>query len=428
MVAADRLLGAAGAVADAGAVRDPAEAGPGRPRRTPSAACSAGSTASSTASATAMSRTVGWSLKRTGRLMVHLRRAAGRPGLGASCGCPAASCRSTTRASSPPTCRRRPTPRTTAPRPRSRRWSTIWRNRPGVDNVTFLTGYSFLGQGVNTAQAFITLKDWSERGPNESAAAIVDDINREMASIRDAKISALQPPPIDNLGNSAGFSFRLQDRGQKGYPALMAATDQLITAANASPVLHNVYVEGLPRGAAGQPGDRPREGERLRRHLRGHQQHHLDQPRLGLRQRLPQPRAHAARDRAERCGGPHERRRHPGLQRQEQPQGQLVPFSAFATVEWAKGPTQIVGFNYYPSVRISGEAQARLHQRRRHRRDGAAGRPVAARLRLRMDRPVAAGEARRARRRRSCWRCRRWWSSSAWPRSTRAGRSRSPCC
>ena len=37
--------------------------------------------------------------------------------------------------------------------------------------------------------------------------------------------------------------------------------------------------------------------------------------------------------------------------------GQLVPFSAFATVEWAKGPTQIAGFNYYPAVRISGEAK-----------------------------------------------------------------------
>ena len=37
--------------------------------------------------------------------------------------------------------------------------------------------------------------------------------------------------------------------------------------------------------------------------------------------------------------------------------GQLVPFSSFATVEWSKGPTQIAGFNYYPAVRISGEAR-----------------------------------------------------------------------
>ena len=35
----------------------------------------------------------------------------------------------------------------------------------GVEDVTFLTGFSFLGQGKNTAQAFVTLKDWSERGP-----------------------------------------------------------------------------------------------------------------------------------------------------------------------------------------------------------------------------------------------------------------------
>src|SRR5262249_34155157 len=118
--------------------------------------------------------------------------------------------------------------------------------RPAIENVTFLTGFSFLGQGMNTAQAFITLKDWSERGPKDSAAAIVADINRDLSSIRDAKISALQPPPIDNLGNSSGFSFRLQDRGQKGYAALMRAADQLIAEANASPVLQKVYIEGLP--------------------------------------------------------------------------------------------------------------------------------------------------------------------------------------
>ena len=135
--------------------------------------------------------------------------------------------------------------------------------RAGVENVTFLTGFSFLGQGINTAQAFITLKDWSERPAKDSAAAIVADINRDLSSIRDAKISALQPPPIDNLGNSSGFSFRLQDRGQKGYPALVAAADQLIAAANASRVLQKVFVEGLPAGPQVNLIDRPREGRRL---------------------------------------------------------------------------------------------------------------------------------------------------------------------
>ena len=35
------------------------------------------------------------------------------------------------------------------------------------------------------------------------AKAIVEDANRTLASIKDAKISALEPPPIDNLGNSS---------------------------------------------------------------------------------------------------------------------------------------------------------------------------------------------------------------------------------
>ncbi|MBV5269761.1 MAG: efflux RND transporter permease subunit, partial [Afipia sp.] len=164
----------------------------------------------------------------------------------------------------------------------------------------------FLGQGQNTAQAFVTLKDWSERGPNDSAAAIVEDINRSLRSIKDAKVSALQPPPIDNLGNSSGFSFRLQDRGQKGYAALMKAKDDLLASARQSPVLQNVYAEGLPEA----------------------------------------PQVQLVIDR-------------------EQAAAQGVTFADInstistnlATIKWAVGPTQIVGFNYYPSVRISGEAR-----------------------------------------------------------------------
>ncbi len=40
---------------------------------------------------------------------------------------------------------------------------------------------------------------------------------------------------MDNLGNAAGFSFRLQDRAQRGYSALTAAEAQLLTIAKQSP-------------------------------------------------------------------------------------------------------------------------------------------------------------------------------------------------
>jgi len=228
--------------------------------------------------------------------------------------------------------------------------------RAGVDNVTFLTGFSFLGQGINTAQAFITLKDWSERPPKDSATAIVADINRDLSSIRDAKISALQPPPIDNLGNSSGFSFRLQDRGQKGYPALVSAADTLIREANASQVLQKVYVEGLP--PAPQVNlmiDREKAGafgvtfEDINNTISTNlgSNYINDFPNRGRMQRVIVQADRASRMNADDILN----------YNVKNSRGQLVPLSSFASIEWSKGPTQIAGFNFYPAVRISGEAR-----------------------------------------------------------------------
>jgi len=229
-------------------------------------------------------------------------------------------------------------------------------NRAGVQDVTFLTGFSFLGQGMNTAQAFVTLKDWSQRGDAESAEAIVADINRQMESLRDARVSALQPPPIDNLGNSSGFSFRLQDRGQKGHAALVAASEQLVAAANASPVLQKVYVEGLP--PAPQVNlmiDREQASafgvtfaainDTISTNLGS--TYVNDFPNRGRMQRVIVQSDAAGRMKAEDILAYNVKNE----------AGQLVPFSSFASIDWKKGPTQVVGFNYYPSIRISGEAK-----------------------------------------------------------------------
>ena len=228
--------------------------------------------------------------------------------------------------------------------------------RAGVENVTFLTGFSFLGQGINTAQAFITLKDWSARGPKDSAASIVNDINRDLSSIRDARISALQPPPIDNLGNSSGFSFRLQDRGQKGYPALVSAAERLIAEANASRVLHKVYVEGLPPGPqVNLMIDREKAGafgvtfEDINNTISTNlgSNYVNDFPNRGRMQRVIVQADRGSRMNADDILN----------YNVKNSRGQLVPLSSFASVEWSKGPTQIAGFNYYPAVRISGEAR-----------------------------------------------------------------------
>jgi multidrug efflux pump len=228
--------------------------------------------------------------------------------------------------------------------------------RRGVDKVTFLTGFSFLGQGQNTAQAFVTLKHWSERGPNDSAEAIVADVNKSLSSIADARISALQPPPIDNLGNSSGFSFRLQDRAQKGYQELMRAKDQVLAAARKSAALQDVYVEGLPpapqvellidREKAAALGVTFQDINSTISTSLG-SSYVNDFPNRGRMQRVIVQADHDGRMQADDVLTFNVRNG----------QGNLVPFSSFASVKWTVGPTQLVGYNYYPAIRISGSTK-----------------------------------------------------------------------
>ena len=228
--------------------------------------------------------------------------------------------------------------------------------RPGVEAVTFLTGFSFLGQGQNTAQAFVTLKDWSERGSNESAEAIVADVNKSMSKIRDAEISALQPPPIDNLGNSSGFSFRLQDRAQNGYDELVRAKDQIIASARKSPILQDVYEEGLPpapqvellidREQAAALGVTFQDINNTISTKLG-STYTNDFPNRGRMQRVIVQADKSGRMQADDILNFHVRNG----------EGRLVPLSSFASLKWKVGPTQLVGFNYYPSIRISGSAK-----------------------------------------------------------------------
>lgn len=106
---------------------------------------------------------------------------------------------------------------------------------PGVGNSTLILGFSFSGNGQNAALGFTTLKDWSERGADDSAQSIADRANAAFSQLKDAVAYSVLPPPVDGLGTSSGFEFRLQDRGGLGHAALMAARDQLLANAEKEP-------------------------------------------------------------------------------------------------------------------------------------------------------------------------------------------------
>ena len=115
-----------------------------------------------------------------------------------------------------------------------------------VEGVLEVTGFSFGGQGQNSGLAFIKLKDWSDRpGAQNKVQAIAGRAQKHFGTIKDAQVFAFAPPAVLELGNATGFDFELQDRGNKGHDALMAARNQILGAAAQDHSLMAVRPNGL---------------------------------------------------------------------------------------------------------------------------------------------------------------------------------------
>ena len=112
-----------------------------------------------------------------------------------------------------------------------------------IDGYTMISG---IGGDQATGRAFIRLKPWDEHsGPGQSAADIAGRANRELASLRDARVFVMQPPTIRGLGAASGWTVELQDRGGLGHDSLLKARDQFLALARKDPALAQVRASGL---------------------------------------------------------------------------------------------------------------------------------------------------------------------------------------
>ncbi|HET9766258.1 MAG TPA: efflux RND transporter permease subunit, partial [Thermoanaerobaculia bacterium] len=114
-----------------------------------------------------------------------------------------------------------------------------------VESLFTVQGFSFAGSGQNTGIAFIKLKDWEERkGKDASVEAIAGRAMGALMQIKDAMVFAFPPPPVFELGTSSGFDFFLKDLRGQGHDALTAARNQLLGMAAKSELLQNVRPNG----------------------------------------------------------------------------------------------------------------------------------------------------------------------------------------
>ncbi|MGE8547858.1 MAG: multidrug efflux RND transporter permease subunit [Alcaligenes sp.] len=232
-----------------------------------------------------------------------------------------------------------------------------FKQQPQVENIIAVQGFSFNGNGLNSAIAFVPLKDFSERKGKENSAQALSGkaMGQLLFGLPDSMVIAIVPPAISALGNSAGFDMRLEDRSGMGHDALMAGAQQLLSLAKQSPVLdpQSVRITGLGPGkqislkidrekAAALGVDFSEAASLISTALgssyvgkftnQGRVQSVWVQADAPYRMTVDDVLKLNARNN----------------------EGKMVPLSAFVSQDVEQGPVQIVRYNSYESVRIGG--------------------------------------------------------------------------
>jgi multidrug efflux pump len=232
----------------------------------------------------------------------------------------------------------------------------FYRAQPQVQSNIFIRGFSFFGQGQANAMSFVTLHPWDQRpGVANSAQALVTKATAAFVPIKEALVFALNPPAIQGLGVSGGFTFELEDHAGKGLPALVQARNQLLGSAMQSPLLIGVRPEGQ--------ADAPQLRVQVDR---------ITARALGLAISDVNATLAISFGSAYASDFSHDGRILRALISADAPfrmtpqdvldlkvrnnRGAMVPFGAFTTVEWTAGTPQVDRYNGYPAMTISGMA------------------------------------------------------------------------
>ncbi|MBC9882249.1 efflux RND transporter permease subunit [Bradyrhizobium sp. INPA01-394B] len=120
----------------------------------------------------------------------------------------------------------------------------IIKGTPGVQQVITIAGISALDNSASLANAgvaYIILKDWEARGKGEDLRSLVYGLNDKVANIMEARTLVLPPPPIQGIGNAAGFSMQVELRdGNSDFAKLQAITGAMVSNGQSQSALQRV--------------------------------------------------------------------------------------------------------------------------------------------------------------------------------------------
>jgi multidrug efflux pump len=118
------------------------------------------------------------------------------------------------------------------------------RQSPSVDSVFEVAGFSFSGSDESQGIFFIRLKEIEDR--KETAMEFIGWAYGNIAGTeRDGFVFFVNLPVINGLSDFGGFDLWLEDRGNLGTDALIAAQNTLVQKASQSQVVQGVRYNGL---------------------------------------------------------------------------------------------------------------------------------------------------------------------------------------
>src|SRR6185295_5195325 len=116
--------------------------------------------------------------------------------------------------------------------------------QPGVDQVMTIAGISVLDASsslANAGVAYIVLKEWSARGPGQDLRSLFVGWNEKLSAVSEARVLVVPPPPIQGIGNAAGFAMQIELRdGSSDYGKLQAVTNAMVASAQSQSALQRV--------------------------------------------------------------------------------------------------------------------------------------------------------------------------------------------
>lgn len=225
-----------------------------------------------------------------------------------------------------------------------------------INSVFSVTGFSFAGNGQNMALGFVNLKHWDERQrPDQHVGAIAGKAMGFFASIKEAFVFAFPPPAVLELGTANGFNLYLQDRSGLGHDALLQARNQLLGMAAQNNVLAGVR----PNGQEDTP-QLKLDIDLVKATALGVSQTDINQT-LSTAWGSSYVNDFIDRGRVKKVfvqGQAQSRMQAEDLNQWyvRNNQGQLVPFSAFASAHWQFGSPRLERYNGFPAMEIQGAA------------------------------------------------------------------------